>query len=240
MKKYIGMEEIMNEWLEMIARLLDQNMWVAPLLCLAAGVITSFTPCSLSTIPMVLTYVGATAKEDTGRAFSVSLTMAFGMACTFGVFGSAASALGHVMHHAGEWWSILLGILMILMALQTWGVIHIIPHVHLEGDRKKKGYAGAFFTGALGGVFASHCATPVMIALLAMVARADRGAWWGVFLMVLYAAGHSVLMVAAGTAYSSMGAFIEDPRYVKAGNILRIVLGFVILAVGLVIIMFRE
>lgn len=230
----------MNEWLETIAHLLDQNMWVAPVLCLAAGVITSFTPCSLSTLPMVLTYVGATAREDPRRAFSVSLTMALGMACTFGIFGSVASAIGHMMHHAGEWWSILLGLLMILMALQTWGVIHIIPHVHLEGSQKRKGYLGAFLTGALGGVFASHCATPVMIALLAMVARADRGAWWGIFLMILYAAGHSVLMVAAGTAYSSMERVMEDPKYVRAGNVLRIVLGCLILAVGLVIILFRD
>ena len=210
------------------------------MLCLAAGVITSFTPCSLSTIPMVLTYVGATAKENLGRAFSISLTMALGMACTFGVFGSIASAIGHVMHHAGEWWSILLGILMILMALQTWGVIHIVPHVHLEGDNKKKGYIGAFLTGALGGVFASHCATPVMIALLAMVAKADKGTLWGIFLMILYAVGHSVLMVAAGTAYSSMEAIINNEKYLRAGNILKTVLGFVILAVGLVIIFFRE
>ncbi|MCI8813921.1 MAG: cytochrome c biogenesis protein CcdA [Lachnospiraceae bacterium] len=230
----------MNEWLETIARLLNQNVWIAPVLCLAAGVITSFTPCSLSTIPMVLTYVGATAKENLGRAFSISLTMALGMACTFGVFGSIASAIGHVMHHAGEWWSILLGILMILMALQTWGVIHIVPHVHLEGDNKKKGYIGAFLTGALGGVFASHCATPVMIALLAMVAKADKGTLWGIFLMILYAVGHSVLMVAAGTAYSSMEAIINNEKYLRAGNILKTVLGFVILAVGLVIIFFRE
>lgn len=230
----------MNEWLETIARLLDQDMWVAPVLCLAAGVITSFTPCSLSTIPMVLTYVGATAREDPRRAFSVSFAMALGMACTFGIFGSVASAIGHLMHHAGEWWSILLGLLMILMALQTWGVIHIIPHVHLESSQKKKGYLGAFLTGALGGVFASHCATPVMIALLAMVARVDKGAWWGIFLMILYAAGHSVLMVAAGTAYSSMEKVMEDPRYVRAGEVLRIVLGCLILAVGVVIILFRD
>lgn len=230
----------MNEWLETIARLLNQNVWIAPVLCLAAGVITSFTPCSLSTIPMVLTYVGATAKENLGRAFSISLTMALGMACTFGVFGSIASAIGHVMHHAGEWWSILLGILMILMALQTWGIIHIVPHVHLEGDNKKKGYIGAFLTGALGGVFASHCATPVMIALLAMVAKADKGTLWGIFLMILYAVGHSILMVAAGTAYSSMEAIINNEKYLRAGNILKTVLGFVILAVGLVIIFFRE
>ena len=89
----------MNEWLETIARLLTQNIWAAPVLCLAAGVITSFTPCSLSTIPMVLTYVGAAAKENTRRAFTVSLTMALGMACTLGVFGSIASAIGHFMHH---------------------------------------------------------------------------------------------------------------------------------------------
>ena len=58
--------------------------------------------------------------------------------------------------------------------------------------------------------------------------------------MILYAAGHSVLMVAAGTAYSSMEGIINNEKYVKAGNVLRIILGFLILLVGLIIIFFRD
>ena len=56
------------------------------------------------------------------------------------------------MHEAGHWWTILMGILMILMALQVFGVISLIPHIHISEHMTKKGYIGAFFTGALGGV----------------------------------------------------------------------------------------
>ena len=66
------------------------------------------------------------------------------MAVTFGVFGSAASVIGHRMHEAGHWWTILMGILMILMSLQVFGLIHLIPHIHVSDQMTKKGYAGAF------------------------------------------------------------------------------------------------
>lgn len=223
----------MEQILQILADLIKNNIWLAPVLCLAAGVVTSFTPCSLSTIPAVLAYVGASAQTTPRKAFRLSLTMAVGMAATFAIFGSLASVIGHVMHEAGHWWSFLLGILMILMALQIWEVIHIIPHIHMESNISKRGYIGAFLIGMLNGVFASHCATPVMIALLAMVARADGSTLWGIFLMALYAAGHSILLVLAGTSYSAVERIINEPKYEAWGKRLRIIMGAVILMIGI-------
>lgn len=225
----------MSAILDTLTKIMSENLWAAPLLSLAAGFITSFTPCSLAAVPMVLTCVGAAGAKP-AKAFRLSLTMALGMAVTFGVFGSAASAIGHLMHEAGHWWAILMGILMILMALQVFGVVNIIPHVHVSEKNTKKGYAGAFLTGALGGVFASHCAIPVMVALLALVAQLGRNAWWGVLLMVLYALGHSILLLAAGTGYSYVNKAIENPRFSAVSKWLRYILGVVILIVGLVLI----
>lgn len=91
-------------------------------------------------------------------------------------------------------------------------------------------------TGALSGVFASHCAIPVMIALLALVAELGRNAWWGVLLMVLYAAGHSLLLIATGIGYGYIERIASDPSCKKAGTWLRRVLGAVILAVGFLLI----
>ena len=45
-----------------------------------------------------------------------------------------------------------MGVLMILMALQVFGAVNIIPHIHMSEKMTKKGYAGAFLTGAVGGV----------------------------------------------------------------------------------------
>lgn len=224
----------MTQWLEVLADWIRNYTWLAPLLCLAAGVITSFTPCSLSAIPSVLAYVGASSKANPGKAFRLSAVMALGMAVTFAVFGSLASVIGHFMHGAGRWWSVFLGILMILMALQIWGVIHLIPHTHMEGNTSRKGYLGSFLIGMLNGVFASHCATPVMIALLAMVAKADGSTLWGIFLMAVYAIGHGILLVAAGTSYGAVEKWIENPKFDAVGKWLRMIMGLAIFGIGIV------
>lgn len=237
----------MNVWLETLTGLMRDNLWFAPVLSLAAGVVTSFTPCSLSAVPMILAYVGAVSNSRK-KALRLSLVMALGMAATFGVFGSIASAIGHAMHDVGRWWHVFLGILMVVMALQVWGVIHLIPgeeHDHSECEDPQHcehhnrklirgtGYKGAFFTGALGGLFASHCATPVMLALLAMVVESGRGMWWGIFLMILYALGHSILLVAAGTSYGAVEEIMNRPGSRRVGKVLRTIVGVLIFAIGI-------
>lgn len=263
----------MDAWLDAIinslAGLMQQNLWFAPVLSLAAGIVTSFTPCSLSAVPMVLAYMEGTSSKDPHKALKLSLTMALGMSVTFGIFGSIASVVGHLMHEIGHWWSLLMGILMILMALQVWGGIRIFPdshheHAHGHGDVqgnshgsgiehvdshgencehctpqkiKGNGYTGAFFTGALGGVFASHCAAPVMVALLAMVAQSEHGPLWGIFLMILYAIGHSILMVLAGTSYSVVDGWMKNPRYKAVSTGLKGVVGAIVFLFGLLLIL---
>ena len=185
------MTEIMNT----LTGLMAENLWAAPVLSLFAGIVTSFTPCSLASVPMLLACVGAVGA-DRKKLLRLSLAMAAGMAVTFGIFGSVAFFIGHRMHGAGHWGAMLMGVLLVVMALQVWGIVNIIPHIHLSKYGTKKGYAGAFLTGALSGVFASHCAVPVMIALLALVAELGRNAWWGVLLMVLYALAHRSRIVA--------------------------------------------
>lgn len=226
----------MSDWIHILEEIMRQNLWVAPLLSLAAGIISSLTPCSLASIPMILAYVGATSATPK-KAFRLSLAMALGMAVTFGIFGSVASAIGHMMHEAGHWWKAVMGILMILMALQIWEVIHIIPHIHMTEKVSRRGYTGAFLTGALSGLFASHCAVPVMVALLALAAEVSRGIGWGILLMVCYAVGHSILLLLAGTGYGYVEQMMKDPRLGAVNKWLRIILGVIILAVGLVMLL---
>ena len=58
----------MNEVLEMLTGIMSDNLWAAPLLSLAAGIITSFTPCSLASVPMLLACVGATSSNKKRRS----------------------------------------------------------------------------------------------------------------------------------------------------------------------------
>lgn len=65
---------MIDAWLEGIGSAIQNSFWAAPLLALAAGVLTSFTPCCLSSIPLVIGYVGY-MEADQGKAFRLSLVL---------------------------------------------------------------------------------------------------------------------------------------------------------------------
>lgn len=228
----------MTEWLHTLANLMQESTWFAPLLAVVAGIVTSFSPCSLGSVPVVLACVGGTAGNNTKKAFRLSLVMAGGMAVTFMIFGSLASVIGHFMEGLGSWWFLLLGIVMLLMAIQTWGIYEFLPVRHFCGTNiTKKGYIGAFLAGMLSGVFASHCAAPVMVALLALAAQSGR--WlWSIFLMLLYAIGHSVLLLVAGTSYGAVEKALQNPRLKNAADIMRKILGAIIFLIGIGMLVF--
>jgi len=222
---------MINTWLSQISTQIGQNMWLAPLLALLAGVLTSFTPCSLSSIPLVIAYVGGVGVEPK-KAFRLSLVFALGAALTFTVLGVVAASVGQLLGSGAKWWYIVLGILMVLMALQTWEVVNIIPSTYLAGKSKLRGYAGAMITGMLGGLFSSPCATPVLIALLA-IAAGSGNLLWGALLMLVYGVGHGALAVLAGSSIGAVNRLMQSERYGAFSRILKIVMGVLILIIGL-------
>jgi cytochrome c biogenesis protein CcdA len=221
----------MNQLLETLSALITEQFWLAPLLALLAGVVASFLPCSLSSIPLIIGYVGGTEQRDPKLAFRLSLTFAAGAALTFSVLGVIAAAAGHLLGAASSWWYFVLGTLMLLMALQTWELFEIIPSSYLVSKNTKKGYGGAFLAGILGGVFSSPCSTPVLIALLAIVA--GRGSLvWGIVLLLCYSIGHGALAVLVGTSIGFAKKLTSSEKYGRASAWLRYVMGALILLVG--------
>ena len=63
---------MIDTWLNQIALMLGENMWRAPVLALVAGILTSVTPCSLSSVPLIVGYVGGTGKRNTRKALILS------------------------------------------------------------------------------------------------------------------------------------------------------------------------
>lgn len=222
---------MINDLLEQLSSVISQNIWLAPLIAFFGGLITAFTPCSLSSVPLIIGYVGGYAGNDTKKAFRYSLAFCGGMAITFTALGTAASLLGRLMQFSGSWWYLILGLLMILMALQTWEIINIIPQSALISKNTRRGYLGAAIAGVLGGLFASPCATPVLIALLAVVAR-EGNIVWGVVLLLLYSLGHSLLLMIAGTSVGFVKQLSRSERYGRVSQILKIIMGSIILLLG--------
>lgn len=223
---------MINAWLSQIAEVIRNQMWLAPLLVLLAGVITSITPCSLSSVPLIIGYVGGIGEKNTKKAFSYSVVFSLGTAVTFVTLGIIATSAGKLMGTSSPVWYMILGILMVLMALQTWGIYNFIPSINLLSKSKKRGFAGAFIAGILGGIFSSPCSTPVLIALLAIIAE-EENLLWGILLMLLYSIGHSALVIVSGTSVGFVQKISGSEKYNKAATILKIVMGTAILLIGL-------
>jgi cytochrome c-type biogenesis protein len=163
--------------LETMAAVIRSSSSFAPLIALAAGVITSFTPCSLTNVSLIVSYIGNSGEHTTKRSLLYSAVFALGNTITFVILGIIAVSTGTLMGRYSRILYIILGALMILMAFQTWGIFTVIPSTDLLVKNKKRGCAGALVSGVLGGIFSSPCSTPVLIALLATVAAQKSFAW---------------------------------------------------------------
>ncbi len=222
---------MLDAWLSQIAEIIDKSIWFAPLLALLAGVLTSITPCALSSVPLIVGYVGGIGEKKTKKAFAYSAVFSIGTAVTFVTLGIVATSAGKLMGTSSKAWYIALGVLMVLMALQTWEIFHLFPSFNLLSKSRKRGFAGAFIAGVLGGVFSAPCSTPVLIALLAIVAG-EGNLLWGILLMLLYSIGHSALVMVAGTSIGFVQKINNSEQYKTAAKVLKFAMGIAILLIG--------
>ena len=202
----------MNEFLKSLAEAVADKLWLAPVIAIVSGVLTSLMPCSLSTIPLVIGFVGGQDLPQNGkssrRALLLSILFAVGSTVTFCILGMLASALGGLLERAETVLHFAMSILLVLMALQMWEVIRIIP----SGNSV---LAKSRLTGGVG---------------------ADAGGGnvlFGFILLLLFSAGHAVLSVAAGTSVGFVQRLTSNAKYEKISRVIRIVLGIIIILVAL-------
>ena len=186
-------------------------------------------------ISWIAAFIGENAWFAPLAAFAGGVLTSFTPCSLFCALGIVATAAGSLLGSGGGWLYIILGVLMLAMALQVCGVVEIIPSTYLTSKNTKRGYAGALVTGVLAGIFASPCSTPVLIALLAVVASSGSIAWSAVML-VAYSVGHSILAVIAGTSTGFVKSLSESKRYGRLSNVLKYVMGAVIALIGIYLI----
>lgn len=218
-----------------ITTLISGNLFITLIMCFFAGIISSFSPCLLSTVPLVIGYVGTNAKRDKNLAFRYSLVFSLGLIFTFIALGIASALLGKFFSGAGKWWYLVLGAIMLFVGLQTVGVIKNKGNNSCRVPRKSRGVVGAFFLGILGGALSSPCATPILAAILAFVAGKGNIAL-GILMLLFYSIGHCILIVIAGTSVGIIETLQSSPKYFKVGNIVKIFFGTMVVFIGIYLI----
>ena len=222
----------MDGLIQSIQTMLENNYWLAPVLALAAGLLTSVTPCSLSGMSLMIGYIESGKVYDTKGGLKLAVAFALGSAAVFMCLGAIAAAIGSLFGEEQHWLHFVFGALMILMSLQLFGVLHIIPEFSVEGRKRSGTLAGAFIIGVIGGLFASHCATPVLLTILAVVAE-KKSIATGLLLLFMFSVGHGVLAVVCGASTGYINELAGRKSFQTAETVIRFVLGGLILLLGI-------
>lgn len=221
----------MEQLIEFISKIIASSGIFAPLFAFFAGILVSFTPCSLSSIPLIVGYVGLNEKKDTKHLFFLSVVFALGTAFTFTVFGVVSALIGNILSLSGKWFYIFLGIIMVLMALQTLELYNFIPSTNLVAKNGKRGYIGAFICGILAGIFSSPCSTPALVVILTFVAS-KASLINGIIMLLFYSLGHGILTVLVGTGIGFFRNINKSEKYAKIQLAVKVILGVLMLLIA--------
>ncbi len=212
----------------------DRSM-AAFVIVFAGGLFTSFNPCVVSMLPVLVSYIGSDSSAGKRKGFFLSFSFVTGLAVTFAILGLIAAYLGGIFGQLGfNWYYILAGV-AIIMGLYLLEVISFrLPGIG-SMPVKARGKGSSFLMGLLFGLAASPCATPVL-AVIVTYAATQGEPLYGSSLLFTYGIGHGLLLIMAGTftaTIRNIGKIRSISRYFNyiAGSVL-IFFGLYLLALA--------
>jgi cytochrome c-type biogenesis protein len=193
------------------------NAWMTGSLALAAfgcflwGLVSVlFSPCHLASIPLIVGYVAGQGTIIQGRqAAKYAVTFSLGLFVTIAAIGVICSLLGRMLGDVGPYWTILVGAILLWVALDMLGVAKCSFSSGMLGRLKVKGIAGAFFLGLAYGVLSGSCTFGFIAPILAIITMQEK-MLIGVILIVLFAVGHCLPIVVAGSSTALVQRWLEN------------------------------
>ncbi|WP_244468583.1 cytochrome c biogenesis CcdA family protein, partial [Bradyrhizobium elkanii] len=149
------------------------------------GLVFSFNPVALASIPVSLAYV--TKGRDKDQAFLFGAMFILGMVLTHVVLGLIAGLGGKwVADIAGRGWGLFLGPLLIILGLMWAGWLRIpLPSFGFRASRPAAAW-GAFLLGIPFAIAVCPICTPTLVVLLGVTAGIGS-VWLGVGFLLAFA-----------------------------------------------------
>jgi cytochrome c biogenesis protein CcdA len=214
---------------------INTNPWLAIAAVFVGGILSASNPCVLAMIPLMMSFVAGQREEKSGvlRAIGFSLVFVVGLSITFTVMGMIAALAGKMYGDVSSVWNWVVVAVCVVMGLHLVGVLTVpIPSFAGKVQPKTRGHLGALVLGLLFGLVSAPCAAPILVVLLTYLAGSGASVPYGGLLLLVYALGHSLLILIAGTSMGAARTLIENKNMTRTMDILRKGAGAVIVLVG--------
>jgi cytochrome c-type biogenesis protein len=215
-----------NEWM-------SAGSAMAALGCFFWGMISVlFSPCHLASIPLIVAYVGGQQKAvNPGQASGYSAAFTFGLFITIALIGIICALLGRMLGDVGNYWQVLIGAVLIWVALGMLGVEKCSLSGSLLYKLNLRGIYGAFGLGLGYGILSGSCTFGFIAPILALITVQQKVAT-GILFILLFAVGHCIPIVVAGSSTAAVRRLIENRTWQGAGTWFRKGAGLMILLLG--------
>ena len=151
---------------------------------------------------------------------------------TIALVGVICAWLGRMLGDLGLWWQVPVGVVLIWVALGMLGVQACTMSGSILYRLNLRGIYGAFGLGLAYGILSGSCTFGFIAPILAVV-TVQKELATGSLMMVLFALGHCLPIVIAGSSTASVRKLTENHVWQNAGNWFRKGAGVVVGLMGL-------
>jgi cytochrome c-type biogenesis protein len=220
---------------------MEINFWIA----FIAGLVSFFSPCVFSLIPIYLAYLSGSvlsSSEDPSsiklrrKLFLHGLSFVMGFSTVFILLGLTASAIGGLIFDLKDWIARIGGILVILFGLHISGIL-TIPllnyEVRLQTDgTKTAGFISSFSMGVFFSAGWSPCVGPALGAILVLAAN-EASIVNGFWMLVGYSLGMAIPFLMATLLIEYLNVFIK--RFKKTAVFFEKGFGVFLILIGVIL-----
>ena len=211
---------------------------IAAVGCFTWGMISVlFSPCHLASIPLIVAYVGGQKQALHPKQAGVySFLFSLGLFISIALIGIVCALLGRMLGDVGNYWQILVGAVLIWVALGMLGFEKFSLSGSLLYRLNLKGLSGAFLLGLAYGVLSGSCTFGFIAPILAVITIQQKIAA-GILFILLFALGHCLPIVVAGSSTAAVRKLMENSTWQGAGTWFRRAAGVVVVLLGVYFIL---
>jgi len=195
------------------------------------------SPCHLSSIPLIVGFIGQQGQMSTKRTFAISAFFAGGILITIAAVGAVTAAAGRMMGDVGRYGNYFVAAIFFLVGLYLLDIIPLPWSGPGQIGMKRKGLFPAFLLGLIFGIAIGPCTFAYMAPMLAVTFRvASTALLYGIVLLVAYGIGHCSVIVLAGTSTGLVQRYLNWNERSKGAIISKRICGGLVLLAGLYLI----
>ena len=195
------------------------------------------SPCHLSSIPLIVGFIGGQGKISTARAFWTAALFSTGILMTIAGIGVITSAAGRMMGDVGAWANYLVACVFFAVGLFLFGLLPAPWSGPGQLGMRGKGLLAALVLGLVFGIALGPCTFAYMAPVLGVTFKlAKTNGIQAAAMLLAYGVGHCSVIVLAGTSTELVQRYLDWNEKSKGIAILKSICGVLVILGGIYLI----